>query len=249
MKEEKIQLEYISNGKLYNNEKAIISITSWKRRINTVSKTLFSLLKNCPGFHIVLVLSEEEFKTKEQELPEDLLLLIETKQIELLWIYNNFKSFKKVLFTMDKYKDVPVISADDDCLYTCNYAEILYQKWLNNPECIITYRSSRDNMCLSPWGPGTLHPPGFYNLPEALKVMFYCLRLGHSHDDVFYGFYASMKKKGIITVHIKNMCIFLGSRTEYFNTSLSLVRIKHRINHGKLMQKAFKTCLNVTIRG
>jgi hypothetical protein len=64
---------YNSSGKKYNGEKAIISLTSWKARINTVSKTLCSLIKQCPGFHIVLVLSEEEFPQKEKELPENLM--------------------------------------------------------------------------------------------------------------------------------------------------------------------------------
>lgn len=40
---------------------------------------------------------------------------------------------------MDKYRSVPVISADDDCIYTCNYAEKLYQTWLKNKECSIRY--------------------------------------------------------------------------------------------------------------
>lgn len=61
--------------KQYNGEKAIISLTSWKKRINTVSQTIFSLVKQCPGFHIVLVLSEEEFPEKEKELPEELQLI------------------------------------------------------------------------------------------------------------------------------------------------------------------------------
>ena len=129
---------YPSSGKKYNGECAVISLTSWKARINTVSKTLFSLIKQCPGFHIVLVLSEEEFPQKEKELPENLMVFVENELIELLWVYKNYKSFKKVLFTMDKYRDVPVISADDDCIYTCNYAQILYDDWFKNKECIVT---------------------------------------------------------------------------------------------------------------
>ena len=75
---------YPSFGKKYNNEKAIISLTSWKARINTVSKTLFSLLKQCPGFHIVLVLSEEEFPKMMDELPENLKLFVDNELIEVL---------------------------------------------------------------------------------------------------------------------------------------------------------------------
>lgn len=122
---------YPSFGKKYNGEKAIISLTSWRARINTVSKTLFSLLQQCPGFHIVLVLSEEEFPKMMDELPENLKVFAENELIEILWVYKNYKSFKKVLFTMDKYRDVPVISADDDCIYTCNYAQMFYDKWVS----------------------------------------------------------------------------------------------------------------------
>ena len=114
------------SGKIYNNEPAIISLTSWRARINTVSKTLFSLIKQCPGFHIALVLSKEEFPKMEKELPSELMLFFKNNLAELLWVDKNFKSYKKWLFTAEKYQNVPIISADDDCLYTCNYAKELY---------------------------------------------------------------------------------------------------------------------------
>lgn len=131
MREEYTRETYPSFGKKYSGEKAIISLTSWKARIDTVSKTLYSLIKQCPGFHIVLVLSEEEFPKMMDELPANLKLFVKNNLIEVLWVYKNYKSFKKVLFTMDKYRDVPVISADDDCIYTCNYAQELYDKWIS----------------------------------------------------------------------------------------------------------------------
>ena len=62
----------------------IISLTSWSARINTVSKTLYSLLTQCHGFHIVLVLSEEEFPKMMDELPENLKLFVDNELIEVL---------------------------------------------------------------------------------------------------------------------------------------------------------------------
>ncbi len=155
--------EYESMGKEYAGEKACISLTSWKARINTVSKTLYSLIKMCPGFHIVLVLSKDEFPLMEKELPDNLMLFVENKLIELFWIRPNLKSFKKVLFTMDKYRDVPVISADDDCIYKYNYAEELYNNWYQNKNCCVTYRNLT-NFKGSPgnWGAASLYPPYFY---------------------------------------------------------------------------------------
>jgi len=143
MKEEYTRETYPSFGKKYNGEKAIISLTFWRARINTVSKTLFSLLKQCPGFHIVLVLSEEEFPKMMDELPENLKVFAENELIEVLWVYKNYKSLKKILFTMDKYKTIPVISADDDCIYICNYAEELYQLWLTDKLKICTINAQQ----------------------------------------------------------------------------------------------------------
>lgn len=125
--------------KTYNSEKAIISLTSWKARIGTVAKTLFSLHKMCPGFHIVLVLSEDEFPKKEAELPENLMLFVDNDLVEILWVKRNYKAFKKIVFTIEKYKGIPVISADDDCIYTCNYAERLYKKWLETQANVVRY--------------------------------------------------------------------------------------------------------------
>jgi hypothetical protein len=172
--------------KQYNGEKAIISLTSWKARINTVSKTLYSLIQQCPGFHIVLCLSEEEFPKKEAELPDDLMLFVENDLIEILWVYKNYKSFKKVLFTMDKYREVPIISADDDCLYKCNYAEELYQEWLKHKDCFVTinitlplYKKITCHGC----GAASLHPPHFYE--NAISFITDEM-IDMSCDDAFY---------------------------------------------------------------
>ena len=75
---------YPSFGKKYNSERGIISLTSWKARINTVSKTLYSLLTQCKGFHIVLVLSEEEFPKMMDELPDNLKLFVDNDLIEVI---------------------------------------------------------------------------------------------------------------------------------------------------------------------
>ena len=183
--------------KQYNGEKAIISLTSWKARINTVSKTIYSLIHQCPGFHIVLVLSEEEFPQKEKELPENLMLFVENNLIEILWVYKNYKSFKKVLFTMDKYRDVPVISADDDCVYNCNYAKELYDKWTENKDCVITYKMFHFDNHYFQHGPATCYPPNVLdyrkvNLSDFIKI---------GGDDVLIGY--MLEQKGIKILEYK----------------------------------------------
>lgn len=193
---------YPSFGKKYNNEKAIISLTSWKARINTVSKTLYSLIKQCPGFHIVLVLSEEEFPKMIDELPENLKMFADNKLIEILWVYKNYKSFKKVLFTMDKYRDVPVISADDDCIYTENYAQELYDAWTKDNRSIQTFHSCP--ITHYQHGPTTLYPPYCflnYGLDKLNQTI-----LNTNHDDVYYGCLSDRFKIAIHDLNKRKIC-------------------------------------------
>ena len=217
---------YPSFGKKYNGEKAIISLTSWKARINTVSKTLYSLIQQCPGFHIVLVLSEEEFPKMCEELPENLMLFVENEMIELLWIYRNYKSFKKVLFTMDKYRDVPVISADDDCIYTCNYAQELYDKWLENKSFCISMSNSFGS------GFGILFPTFLDFKPYLNKVfqrtfnddLFYKT----FNDDLFYKTLCGKIKIKIWYLHTREHCcknsVIFSNSIRPLNTKLNNYR-------------------------
>lgn len=175
---------YPSFGKKYDGEKAVISLTSWKARINTVYITLGSLIQQCPGFHIVLVLSEEEFPKMREQLPKSLMSLVNSEKIELLWVYKNYKSFKKVLFTMDKYRDVPIISADDDCIYICNYAKYLYDKWVDNKTAFASCWGRKIHNSFHLAGFGTLHPPFFYGV-DGLKKLNKTI-ISTNDDDAYY---------------------------------------------------------------
>lgn len=211
MREEYTRDNYPSFGKKYAGEKAIISLTSWRARIDTVSKTLYSLLKQCPGFHIVLVLSEEEFPKMMDEMPQNLNLFVKNNLIEVLWVYKNYKSFKKVLFTMDKYRDVPVISADDDCYYTCNYAQTLYNKWLNNKEYVITNNGNSHKSIVWSQGPNTLFPPNCFNNSNfnniCLKIVNEAIKY-NSDDDALLGILYKIFNKKIIQLKEENYFVF-----------------------------------------
>lgn len=192
--------------KEYQGEKAIISLTSWKARIKTVSKTIYSLITMCPGFHIVLVLSEEEFPKKEAELPENLMLFVNNDLIEILWVHKNYKAFKKVLFTMDKYRDVPVISADDDCIYLKNYAEEWYNIWLFNKKSIIC-NSIGSNFGFK-WGNGpyTLFPPHCFKEHGIKNLNENVLKTGN--DDAYYGVLLTKLKIPIIEMRKRDIIKF-----------------------------------------
>lgn len=216
VREEYTRETYPSFGKKYAGEKAIISMTSWAARIATCSKTIFSLLTQCPGFHIVLVLSEEEFPKMMDELPDNLKLFVDNELIEVLWVFRNYKSFKKVLFTMDKYRDVPVISADDDCIYTCNYALELYDAWVKDKKSIFTFGLGANGLRhMKPWPTGSksLYPPNCFK--DCWKQYIEEISLKTNDDDTFYSFMINE----IFKLKIKSNCP--GKKVYFFHNEIS----------------------------
>jgi hypothetical protein len=185
------------DGKQYNNEIGIISLTSWSARITTVGMTIFSLLKQCPHFHISLCLAVEEFPNQLRDMPPDIMKLVQNHLIEILWVYNNIKSFKKVIPAMSIYKSVPIISADDDCIYVYNYAQQLYDMYKITNDRPINYRKSSIPFCTC--GPATLYPPSLFN---------YILDEFASYSTTSYqddGFFADIfKKKNVQPLAISN---------------------------------------------
>lgn len=200
-----------------NGAKAVISLTSWKARINTVGLTIFSLHKQCPGFHIVLVLCEEEFPKKEDELPRNLRLMANAGILEFLWIKKNLKSFKKWCFTSLRYPTVPVISADDDCLYTMNYADALYQRWLHNKHAVYTFHKCP--VTGFQHGPATLYPPGDY--VHYIVSHITDTVLNTAHDDVYIGMCLNRKNIQIIEIDPDVPYIFHDT-TEALSSGVSM---------------------------
>lgn len=156
------------NSKKYENEKVIITFTSWRKRINYVYKTLETLINQTIKCHVVLVLSSDEFPQKEKELPESLLMMLD--YFEILWVKENTKAFKKVYPTIVKYQnlDVPILSADDDCSYFPNYAEEMLDFFnKEGRDCFVRYNGikgenfyNRPLPCVG--GPFGLYPPCYF---------------------------------------------------------------------------------------
>lgn len=174
--------------------KPIVSLTTWRKRIHTVGKTIFSIISKCKFYEkIVLVLSTDEFPEMEKCLPEDLKIMYDAKLFEILWVKENVKCFKKVLFTLKQYPRNPVVSADDDCIYTTDYVSKLYAKWKQYPNSICSYKTVFSGQTRFQHGPAALYPPSCFG-DEGLKHLTKPV-LETWHDDVYYGVLA--KKLGI----------------------------------------------------
>lgn len=161
--------------------KAVISLTSWKKRIQLVPNTIRSLLND--NFHIVLVLSEDEFPERNVDLPQ--------QDVEILWVKGNPKSFKKVLYTMKRYPDLPVISVDDDAIYADGFADDMYAMYMKYPHSVISnFPNVKTGGIRLPNGYCTLYPA--HCMDGALEALTGPI-IATNNDDGFYGVWLTMK--------------------------------------------------------
>ena len=146
----------------------VVTMTSWKKRIDYVSISILSLLKQTvKPRSIELNLSEEEFLNKENDLPQDLIELTKIYPININWVGANVKSFKKLIPTLKKYwdeKDLYVFTADDDVVYEYNMLEKFLAISEKLPEACICFGKFSGALCDQPVvkGGATLYKVRFF---------------------------------------------------------------------------------------
>lgn len=108
---------------MLHDKEFIVSLTSWKKRIDIVHNAIESIMnQTVKPDKIVLNLSLDEFPSGNDELPENLTSLIENG-LEIGWVKKNSRSFKKLIPTLDKYRDAIVMTIDDDIVYPNDFIE------------------------------------------------------------------------------------------------------------------------------
>lgn len=119
----------------------IVSMTSWKKRLNNIPTILDSIFKQTmlPD-KIIINLSVDEFPKKENELPKALIEYIKKHEIiEIYWVDGvNTKQWKKFIPTMQRFPDDWIVCIDDDKIYQDKLIETLWRKhceYPNNPIC------------------------------------------------------------------------------------------------------------------
>ena len=132
--------EYGLNEKEEREEKIIISLTTYSKRIYDVFlviETIFS--QTVKPDKIILWLAKDEFN--DDNIP---LVLKNMKKRGLEIEYcRDIKSYKKIIPTLKLYPKDIIITIDDDVFYPFDFIEKLYSEHLKDRESIIFYRGHR----------------------------------------------------------------------------------------------------------
>lgn len=122
-----------------NKDTVIVSLTTHSIRVAQVAKTaIFSILQNTyKDVHIVLTLYKDDIKL----IPDDLQTMIDAGLVELIVADKDLGPHLKYFYTMQKYRENPVITIDDDIIYPENMIEKMVAAYNKNKNNIIARRS------------------------------------------------------------------------------------------------------------
>lgn len=125
-----------SVGNDYKRE-LIVSLTTYSKRIHEVHLVVESMAQQTlkPN-RLILWLDETEFTL-------DTIPLILKKQMERgleIYFCPNYRSYKKLIPTLQNYPKANIITIDDDILYPYDMVELLYKEHIQFPDCVIGHR-------------------------------------------------------------------------------------------------------------
>lgn len=191
----------------------VVTMTSWKKRIEYVSISILSLLKQTvKPRSIELNLSEEEFPNKENDLPKDLVELTKIYPININWVGTNVKSFKKLIPTLKKYwneKDLYIFTADDDVVYEYNMLEKFLVISEKLPEACICFGKFSGALCDQPVvnGGATLYKVHYFT--ENVWTQLNETIINTNEDDWWYAY--NFLRTG------KRSIVYTGDELTFFN--------------------------------
>ncbi len=249
----------ITNQK--RNPQLIVSLTTYPARINTVHKTINTLLtQSLQPDRIILWLGNSQFPQKDKQLPEN---LIKLKKLGLEIRYcEDLKSYKKLIPTLKNFPDDIIVTVDDDVYYENDMLESLYNAYINNPKNIYVKRavklelqnnnikniSSRKYLYqhnIEPTylnqpmgGSGCLYPP--HSLNENITNTELIKTTLPTHDDVYFWSMAVLNKTKIQVVDGFDKNLYFVEGTQ----DVGLIHTNKANAEGITLENAYKLMIN-----
>ncbi len=221
---------FTGSGVQANENKIIVSLTSFPERMDKIHYALYSLLtQTLKPDMVVLWLGEEQFPNREKDIPQSVLNL--QKNGLTIKYCEDIRAYTKLIPSLKAFPDDIIITADDDIFYPDALVEDLYAAYTKNPEYIQASRVHRVKLSspnsLAPYSTwksgvpengasflnfltgvgGVLYPP--HSLDEEVLNEANFKKLAPYADDVW--FWAMAVKKG---TKINN----ISTHTELYHT-------------------------------
>lgn len=157
---------FIDFQPIKKNEKIIVTMTTWKKRIANIPSILPNVINNTiKPDKIIINLSIEEFPEKKQNLPTKFNDFVDKHAdiVNINWIEGpNIKSWKKSIPTFKLYPNDCIICIDDDWIYSTDFIEKLWNTHLQYPNNPITYARVDNHGFFQHCGCASLDKAEFY---------------------------------------------------------------------------------------
>lgn len=232
-----------SNVLTKNDTCLVISLTCYPGRIGTLFLTLESLIQqNLSNIKIVVYLSKDEFP--DEQIPY-LLRKQCNRGVEIKFVSDNLRSYKKLHYAISDYPDLPILTADDDILYPRDWAKKFYEYFLKNNETILYARGHKilldeegkpkpystftkpeaqkaDNLVIPTGVSGILYPPHCFYKDVRNADIF--MRLAPRADDLWYRLMTLMNNRKCMLIYNNSVHFppILGTQ----KTSLRMTNLK-----------------------
>lgn len=249
-------------------ERVIVSLTSYGRRVNDVLVfSIYSLLNQTyrPD-EIVLWLDRDNWS--DEKLPVRLSHLKEKGLLTVRYC-DDLRSFKKLVPAIETYPNDIIITVDDDLYCRHNMIERLVEAHKQNPGCIITHRAHRPHVDgnkfskYNTWddsisdesqglvfptgGAGCLYKKEYLHEDICRKELF--MKLTPFADDVWFYFMGILKGTRQIVLKRKGYTyISLDNFYQYFHKHSSLASINCHMNHNDVQIRNTMKHYNLEIR-
>lgn len=230
------------------NKKIIASLTTYGERIKTVEVAIKSIIEQeKKADKIVLWLAEDAFSL--ENIPQSLKKLHDDHLIDIKFC-KDIKSYKKLIPTLNHYKDEIIITFDDDVIYNKTLIKKLYEEHLKYPNTILCGRGHKmlfsskkilpyrkwthssddfmENYDVFPTGVGgVLYPPNCFYKDIQNEELF--MSLAPNADDIWFKAMSLLKnrKSKIINQNNKEFSI----QNEIANTQENALYLKN-VNEG-----------------
>jgi len=126
-----------TNKKYYFNSDIVVSLTTHGERVKYIQPTLESLLKQTiKPYKIIVALSDADYA----KIPSNIISFMNEHKIETITCEKDLGPHTKYYFAMQKYRNNPIVTVDDDIAYDNNLLELLLKGYNKFPNCVSANR-------------------------------------------------------------------------------------------------------------